>query len=202
MEANYKKILIAVGAVLLLVVGFFGYREFIQKPNQDKAAAALFRAESWFAVDSFNLVLNGDGQNDGALFVINKYGGTDAGNLARYYAGISYLKTGDFQNAISMLSAFNGKGTPLEYLAFGNLGDAYMEAGDIAKGIESYKKAGNNTNDAFVSPLYLYRGAVAAMMADKNDEAIALLQKIKNEFPMSTQAKEVEKLLATLGVLN
>ena len=202
MEANYKKILIAVAAVLVLVLGFFGYKEFIQKPNQEKAAAALFRAENWFAVDSFNYVLNGDGQNDGALFVVSKYGSTDAGNLARYYAGISYLKTGDFQNAIEMLSKFNGNGTPLEYLAYGNLGDAYMETGDMNKGIEAYKKAGNNTNDNFVSPLYLYRAALASMSADKNDDAISLLKKIKNDYPMSSQAKDVEKMLASLGVLD
>ncbi|MFX5999199.1 hypothetical protein ABTF05_22725, partial [Acinetobacter baumannii] len=71
------------------------------------AADALFKAQQYFAIDSLNLVLNGDGQNKGALYVIKNYGGTKAANLAHYYAGVSYLKLGDFNNAVKYLKDFS-----------------------------------------------------------------------------------------------
>src|SRR5690606_6111988 len=84
-EKNQKAIIGVIVAVVVLVGGYFGYKNFVEAPKEEKAASALFSAERWFEVDSLKYTLNGDGQHPGALSVINKYGGTKAGNLARYY---------------------------------------------------------------------------------------------------------------------
>ncbi|WP_118975552.1 tetratricopeptide repeat protein [Taibaiella koreensis] len=200
-EKNQKIIVGAVVVVVLLVGGYFGYKQLVQKPNEEKAANALFSAEQWFGMDSLNYALNGDGQHGGALSVIKKYGDTKAGNLARYYAGLSYLRTGDAKNAIVQLEKFDGKGTPLEYLAYGALGDAYMETNNNAKGIEMYKKASANEKDNFISPLYLFRAALASEVSGKADDAKKLYLDLKAKYPYSQQAQEVDKYLARLGEL-
>jgi tetratricopeptide (TPR) repeat protein len=201
-QQNLKKILIVIGAIIAIIAGYFGYKELIQKPNGEKASVALFRAERWFEIDSFNLVINGDGQNEGALAVAQKYGSTAAGNSAYYLLGMSYLKTGDFENAVTYLSKFKGAGTPFEFLAYGNLGDAYMELGQTDKGIEAYKKAANQKGENLITPLYLYRAGLASKIAGNNEEAIKCFKRIKEEFPTSLQAREIEKSLASLGVIN
>jgi len=200
-ERNQKVIVGAVVAVVVLVGGYFGYKQFIQKPNEEKAAAALFSAERWFEVDSLNYVLNGDGQHQGALTVIKKYGSTKAGNLARYYAGMSYLRSGDAKNAITHLEKFDGKGTPLQYMAYGALGDAYMETSNVAKGIEMYKKAAGNEKDNFISPLYLFRAGLASEQSGKTEEAKKIYLEIKAKYPYSQQGQQVDKYLARLGEL-
>lgn len=200
-EKNQKLIIGAVAAVVILVGGFFGYRQLVQKPAEEKAAAALFSAERWFEVDSLNYALNGDGQHQGALGVIKKYGSTKAGNLARYYAGMSYLRTGEFKKAIDMLEQFNGQGTPLEYLAYGALGDAYMESNNAAKGIELYKKAAGNEKDNFISPMYLFRAGLASEQAGKTEDAKKMYLEIKSKYPYSQQARDIDKYLARLGEL-
>lgn len=198
-EKNQKVIIGAVVAVVLLVGGFFGYKQFIQKPNEEKAANALFSAERWFEVDSLNYTLNGDGQHQGALAVIKKYEGTKAGNLARYYAGMSYLRTGDAKNAIAQLEKFDGKGTPLEFLTYGALGDAYMDSNNPTKGIELYKKAASNDKDNFTSPLYLFRAALASEQAGKIEDAKALYKELKSKYPYTQQGSQADKYLARLG---
>ena len=50
--------------------------------------------------------LNGDGINWGFVKVIKEYSGTEAGNLAHFYAGDCYLRTGDFNNAVKHLKEF------------------------------------------------------------------------------------------------
>lgn len=198
-EKNQKVIVGAIAALVILVGAFFGYKEFIQKPNEEKASNALFSAERWFEVDSLNYTLNGDGQHKGALDVIKKYDGTKAANLAQYYAGMSFLRTAKPADAIKHLEKFDGKGTPLEYLAYGALGDAYMDSNNPAKGIEMYKKAAGNDKDNFTSPLYLFRAALATEQSGKIDDAKKLYREIKDKYPYSQQGSQVDKYLARLG---
>ncbi|HEY0298204.1 MAG TPA: tetratricopeptide repeat protein [Arachidicoccus sp.] len=201
-EKNQKVIIGAIVAVVVVVGGFFGYRELIQKPNEEKASNALFSAERWFEVDSLNYTLNGDGQHKGVLDVIKKYDGTKAANLAQYYAGMSFLRTGNAQEAIKHLEKFDGKGTPLEFLAEGAMGDAYMDAGQADKGIEMYKKAAANEKDNFTSPLYLFRAAVATEQKGNVEDAKKLYQEVKDKYPQTMQGSQAEKYLARLGVVD
>ncbi|MFT4061282.1 MAG: tetratricopeptide repeat protein [Edaphocola sp.] len=196
---NQKAIVGTVVALAVLVGGYFGYKEFIQKPNEEKAASALFSSERWFEVDSLKYVLNGDGQHQSAVAVAKKYSGTKAGNLACYYAGMAYLRTGDFKNAIKYLEDFDGKGTPLSYLSDGALGDAYMETNNSGKAIDHYKKAAANEKDNFISPMYLFRAALASEKAGKTDEAKKLYTELHEKFPNSQQGYEAPKYLSRLG---
>ncbi len=200
-EKNQKVIIGVIAALVILIGGFFAYKNFIVAPKEEKAANALFSAERWFEVDSLQYTLNGDGQHPGALSVIKKYSGTKAANLAYYYAGMSYLRTGDFKNAIVNLEKFDGKGTAFQYLAYGALGDAHMEANNIAKGIEYYKKAAANENDNYTSPLYLFRAGVASERNGKIEEAKNFYLQIKNNYPYSQQARDIDKYLARVGEL-
>src|SRR5687768_13894748 len=85
------------GAILLLVGGWFGYKELIEKPRERKAAEAIFRAEEYYRNDSLNLALQGDGRGGvGLEKIISDYGGTKAGNRARFMAGSIYLRQGNF----------------------------------------------------------------------------------------------------------
>jgi len=197
-EKNQKAIISVVVVIAIAVGGFFGYKYFILYPKEQKAATALSYAQQWFAIDSFNLVLNGDGLNGGALDVIRKYGGTKSANLAHYYAGISYLNAHDPQNAIKQLSEFNGKNTAVEYMAYGALGDAYMDAKNLDKGIEYYKKAASIKDD-FITPLYLFRAGLACELKGEQEEAKKLYQQIKKDYPYSQQGQDIDKYLARLG---
>lgn len=200
-EKNSKVIIGAIVAVLVLVGGYFGYKYFVQAPGEEKAMKDLSYVQKWFEMDSVNYVLKGDGQHSSALSVINKHSGTKAANLAKYYAGVSYLKSGDANNAIKYLSDFNGEGTIIGNLAYGALGDAYMDAGKTDKGIESYKKAAANENDQYTSALYTFRAGLASEKAGKAEEAKKLYKEIKEKYPNTLQAREIDKYLARLGEL-
>src|ERR1044071_2184181 len=90
---KYQKPVIAVAAAIILIaLGWIIYKKYFKEPAEEKAADAMFKAEEYFRNDSLQLALNGDGQNKGFLYILNNYGGTKAGNLAHFYAGICYLK--------------------------------------------------------------------------------------------------------------
>src|SRR3989337_1835329 len=70
---KYSKLILGVGtALILLVGGFFAYKNLFQQPKEEKAAEAMFKAEDYYRKDSVNLALNGDGQYLGFLKLLSK----------------------------------------------------------------------------------------------------------------------------------
>jgi tetratricopeptide (TPR) repeat protein len=198
-EKNKKTINTAVTVILVAVVGYFAYTKMYKGPAEEKAAAALSYPQLYFSADSLNMALNGDGKNAGFIKLAKKYSGTSAGNLANYYAGVCYLRMGNYKEAITALEHFDGKGTMVGSQAYGLLGDAYMETGNSAKAVENYKKATEDKDNGFITPLYLYHMGIAYANTGKTNEAKEAFLRIRNEFPRSMQARDVEKELGRLG---
>ncbi|MCW3124081.1 MAG: Tetratricopeptide 1 repeat-containing protein [Flavipsychrobacter sp.] len=201
-ETNKKTISTALTVVLVIVVGYLGYTKLYKGPAEEKAATALSFSQRYFEADSLNLALNGDGKNLGFTKIAKKYSGTAAGNLAHYYEGICYLKMGDYPNAIKSLKDFDGKGTSLGAMATGLLGEAYMESGDKGKAIESFKKASADKDDVLVTPMFLYQLGMAYVADGKTTEAKDAFKRIRDEYPKSMHARDMDKELARLGELN
>jgi TolA-binding protein len=202
-EKNNKRIVIILGALIIVVGGYFAYTNLIQMPNEKKASEELFAAENFFRKDSFTLALNGTANAPGFLKVINKYGGTKAGNLAKYYAGICYLQNGEFQKAIDNLSAFSAHGAgQVEAKAEGLLGDAYAELQKNDEAIKHYKKAGTSfQEDQAISSEYLFRGALLSEINGNTEQAIELYQIVKDKFPRTEKGFVVDKYLTRLGAI-
>jgi len=200
---NKKKPINTVATIIILVLAIgFAYLKLYKTPREEKAAGAISYAQRYFNADSLNLALNGDGQHLGFLKIENKYSGTKASNLSHYYAGVCYLKGGDFNNAIKQLKDFDGKGTMLEYAAWGAMGDAYMENNNVNKGIEYYEKATGNKDDALLTPIYLLREGLAYEMSNQPNKAKNAYMRIREEYPQSFEGRDIDKYLAHLGVLD
>jgi predicted negative regulator of RcsB-dependent stress response len=200
---NGKIITYVVAALIVVIGGYFAYKNFFKAPAEAKAADAIWKAEDYFRQDSFRLALNGDGINLGFLKAISNHGGTKAGNLAKFYAGACYIQLGDFNNAIKYLKDFSTDQVEAKIRANGLLGDAYSEIGKKEDAIEYYKKAGTTFEDDDVnSPEYLFRAAMLYQELGKNKDAIELLHTIKDKYPTSQRAMEVDKYLGKLGELN
>ena len=198
-----KQITVVLAVIVLAVGGWYAYKNFIVKPNTEKAVDAMYKAEEYYRMDSLQKALNGDGINWGFVRVIKEYGGTDAGNLARLYAGDCYLRTGDFNNAIKQLKEYSTSDEMYQARAYKLLADAYSELGKNEEAIANYKKAANHfTADVNNSAEYLYMAASLAEKTGKNNEAIELLKEIKDKYPGTNGANEAEKSLAKLGVYN
>jgi tetratricopeptide (TPR) repeat protein len=198
-----KQITVVLAVIVLGIGGWYGYKSFVQKPKAEKAIDAMFKAEDYYRMDSLQKALNGDGINPGFLKVIKEYGGTPSGNLARFYAGDCYLRTGDFNNAIKQLKEFSTSQKQIQARAYKMLGDAYSELGRNDEAIASYKKAANYfTADLNNSAEYLFFAASLAEKTGKNNEAIELYKELKEKYPGTAGANEAEKYLAKLGVYN
>jgi len=202
---NSKIVLVASAVVILLCAGYLGYKYWVKLPKEQKATEAMFKAEDYFRTDSLNMALNGDGINAGFLKIIKNYDGTDAANLAKFYAGSIYLKQGNFANAVKYLKDFSTDAKQVQARAYKLLGDAYGEQGKNGDALDAYKKAAHHfEKDADNASEYLFMAAYFADRVMKNQkEAIELFKELKQKYGRTTQrGGEAEKFLAQLGVYN
>ncbi|MBJ10448.1 MAG: tetratricopeptide repeat protein [Flavobacteriales bacterium] len=200
-ESN-QKILSRIVFVIVGVIAFYlGYDKFYAEPLNKEAHAEMFMAEKYFETDSFNLALNGDGQYLGFIDIASDYSGTSAGNLANYYAGICHLNLGDNESAIDLLSSFNANDEIVSSIAFGGIGDAYMNLGDRDKAISFYEKAAKNSNNKFTTPIYLKKAALAHESNGDYNEALEHYEKIKAEYGETREAADIDKYITRASLM-
>lgn len=192
-ENNRNPILIGVGVILGIALLIYGYKQFIQGPQEEEAQEMVFRAQKYLEQDSLKLALNGDGQNLGFLEIAEEYSWTKTGDLANYYAGICYLNLGQFEDAITYLDKFSGNDEILSVIAKGAIGDAFLELGQPEEALEYYTKASSVNNNEFVIPMYLMKAAQTAEMLNDYKKALTFYKSIQADFPESREAADIEK---------
>jgi len=197
--ANENKNLItaAVGVITLLVLIIFGFNSWYI-PNVEKAAQAdMFKAQEYFEKDSFQLALSGDGTYPGFEDIISDHSGfTKAADLANYYAGVCYLNLGNYEQAIDYLTSFGGSDEIVSSMALGATGDAYAQLNQMDKALKYYKKAANNSDNNFTTPMFLMKAAGLMEQQDNYSSAKAAYEQLKEKYPTSTEAANIDKYIA------
>lgn len=200
LEQNYKLVLYVLGALVIMVGIFWLIRLYVNKKN-DEAQSQIYQAERYLEMDSIKLALNGDGNYLGFLDIATDYKFTYAGNLARYSAGICYLHLGQYQDALDMLEKYTKKDKVLGSMALGAEGDAYVELGELDKGITKYLEAAEYASNGFNTPFFLMKAGEIYEMNNNYSEALKVYERIKNEYPESNEGLSIDKYIARIKVL-
>ena len=194
-EDNQKWIVRVVTGVLVIIAIFIGIKRFYLNPLEEEAHAQMFVAEQYFEVDSFNLALNGDGNYSGFLQIIDDYGRTKASNLATYYAGISFLKTNQFEDAIDYLKKFKSDDKMVSPIATGAIGDAYVELGDTEEGLGYYLKAAELSDNNFTTPMFLMKAGAVYESLGEYKKALQVYEQIRSDYPDYSRSNNIDKYI-------
>jgi len=196
-----KYLLIGIGLIVAIVLGYLAYMHFIMGPAEKNAADELAYPKAYFdeavAMDEptdslYKLALNGDGAKSGLLDIIDQYGRTKAGNLAKYYAGISYLKMADNKKAIEYLDDFSSDDLMLGAVAKGAIGDAFTDLNKLEDAMKYYEEAYQLNPNNLTTPIFLDKAAQIAMALKDFPKAEKLYVKIKEDYPASQAAQDID----------
>ena len=203
-EKNSKPLFYGLVVVIVLILSFLGYNKYIVEPQETEASNELAFPRKYFdeaiaansGTDSIlQLGLAGADGKYGFLDIATKYSGTKAGNIANYYAGVSYLKMKEYQKAIEYLSKFTSDDELLGPTALGAIGDAFADIDQQADALEYYEKAANKKDNEFTTPLFLFKAGKTAMDLGKFAKAEKLFTKIKDNYPTTETGKSIEKYI-------
>jgi tetratricopeptide (TPR) repeat protein len=199
---NKKNINTALIALVVLVGAYIGYKKFYIEPKEAEGQKEIFMAQKAFEVDSFEIALKGNGTFKGFADIASEYSGTKAGNLAHYYAGICFLRTGAFQDAIDQLEDFSTSNELIAPLAEGAIGDAYVELGDLDQGAKHYTKAAKMNSNKLTSPVFFKKAGMVYEEQKDYSKAIDAYNTIKNDFSDAQEAQDIDKYIARATALN
>ena len=193
-EKNSKPLLITLISLVVVFFGYLGYNKFIEEPKELEAADELAFPRKYFddaavagsGVDSLlNLGLEGADGKYGFVDIAESYSGTNAGNLANYYAGVSYLQLKQYDKAIEFLSP----------ISLGAIGDAFSDINQPKDALEYYEKAANKKDNEFTTPLYLFKAGEIAMNLKEFKKAESFFTQIKENYLKSDQGRDIEKYI-------
>ncbi|MBE0422680.1 MAG: tetratricopeptide repeat protein [Lutibacter sp.] len=200
-QKNQNIIFIVLGVVVASILGYLAYQKYVKAPKEKEAANELAFPKAYFenainntvAADSlFTLALKGADGKYGFVDIADEYSGTKAGNLANYYAGISYLRLKQYKEAIDYLEDFSSKDELLGPIAKGAIGDAFADINQPQDAFDYYLKAANLKDNNFSTPLFLFKAGNTAMELEKYSKAQELFEKIKNDYPNATEAQNID----------
>ena len=206
-EKNQKYIFGFLAAVALVTVGYLLYNKYVAEPKQDTAANEMFDAQQFFkqateattptATDSlYKLALNGKDKKLGFLKLADDFSGTDAGNLANYYAGMSLLNTGKYEDAIKYLDKFSSDDKMLKPLAIGAIGDANAELNKPKEALEYYVKAAETNKNELTTPRFLLKAGQTALSLGNKADALKYFTEIKEKYETATDAQSIDGYIA------
>ena len=197
---NQKYILGFIGAIVLIVLGYLGYEQFILKPKEAEASNEMFFAQQDFdqAVNStdkdslFTLALEGRDGKFGFIDIIENYKGTKAANLANYSAGMAYLNMNNYKDAISYLQDFKSEDPILGALAKGGIGDAFSQLNQPEEALNYYEKAAQHSKNDFTTPKFLFKAGLIALDLQQKEKAVKYFQQIKDNYRDSEEGRIID----------
>jgi tetratricopeptide (TPR) repeat protein len=194
-EKNQKNLLIALAVIVVLVSGILLFRHTYLIPKEKEAQEMIYVGEQYFATDSFQLAIHGDGAGYiGFEAIIDDYRTTKTAKLAAAYAGLAYKNLGDFEKAIEYLKKCKAEDIMVSPALTGAVGDCYVELKDYAKAADYFEKAASVENE-LLSPIYLMKAARVYEKQGKKDMAVKTYETIKSKYPNSQEGLSVEKYI-------
>ena len=184
------------GIVLGLVVvaaAVFCWYKFAYQPAVEEAQGQMAVAEQNFRAADYELALNGDGNVLGFAQIIDEYG-AKAGKSVYFYAGVCELQLGNWDLAIKYLQSYKGKDAILKARATACIGDAYVGLEEYAKALGYFEKAAAVIDNVFAAG-YLLKAGIVAEKLGENAKALGFYETIKDQYPQSMEAYEIDKYI-------
>jgi tetratricopeptide (TPR) repeat protein len=198
-EKNKKMIAYVGGGLVVIVLAVIAYKMWYIPEQNKEAQTEMFVAQSLYDKDSLNMALKGGNYNGAAYAgleeIADNYGNTPSGKVAEYMVGTALLQQGKYEEAIEHLENFSSDDVMLSAVAIGAIGDAKMELKETDEAIKYYLKAADKNTNAFTTPIYLKKAALAYESKNEYADAVKLYERIQKEFPKSTEARDVEKYI-------
>jgi tetratricopeptide (TPR) repeat protein len=186
---------VALAAIILLWIGY----TFMQAANQEKALDAMSGSVAAYEAGSYQTALDGTGGFLGLLDVADEFGGTDAGNLAHFYAADSFFRLGNYADALTHFRAFDKDGNIVGASATAGEAAVLESQGEHARAAGLYSRAATMYPSGATSPGYFMAAGRAYEAAGQTSSARRSYERVRDEYPDSQEAREIAFFLARVS---
>lgn len=176
-------IALSVAVIIALVFFYFNYKT----RNNETAGVELTKVRIVYASGSFQQAINGDslGMSKGLLYIVNNYGSSENGNIAKVMLANCYYYLRDFNNAEKYYNEYSGNNDIYKAASFAGLASVYEARNDYSNAAKYYMKASSTSKNVTNNDEYLFYAIKNFSLANDNETLKKTVKELKKDYPKS-----------------
>jgi len=198
---TYKtQLLIGVAVVLVAALGAYWYVTSQQEANT-KATAEFSKVMPIYDAGSYKEAIDGRPASGvkGLKSIVEEYGSTQQGEIAKIYLANAYYDLGEFDEALKYYEDYSGKGGIFQASAYAGEAAYYEAKENWEDAANYYERAFNETETNSFNADYMLKAAINYQKIGKNDKAKELLKQLKKDYPQTLASRDADRYLTQLN---
>ncbi|HEX7573325.1 MAG TPA: tetratricopeptide repeat protein [Bacteroidota bacterium] len=200
-DTNKRAISIGVTAV---VVSVFAVVIFLKNrsENNEKAITALGAIFETYDAGQFQKSVDGIPEKNiqGLKSIVDNYGGSATGDLARFYLANAYSQLGRYDEALKEFEDYSPSGELLSVSRLSGIGSCYEAKSMFKEAAASFEKAATQYPKDVSAAENLNNAARDYGQSGDREKAIELYKRIKKNYPTTAFARDADRYIAQLSV--
>jgi tetratricopeptide (TPR) repeat protein len=200
-EENKKRISTGIVALLVVAAAIFLYVK-NRNDNNERAATDFAKVYSFYDNGQYQIAIDGVRERNipGLKTIVDDYGSTHAGNLAKFYLANCYYNLDKYEEALKEYQDFSAEDKLLIVSRFSGIGACYEALGNHAEAAQNYESAASKYPDDLDAAENLNNAARNYAAAGEKEHALELYKRLKKNHSTSTYAREADRYIAKLSV--
>jgi TolA-binding protein len=166
------------------------------------AATQLGQIFSYYDSGQYQVAVDGVPERSlpGLKSIVENFGRSHSGNIARYYLACSYFEMGRYAEAMQEFDAMSAGNDLMEMSRLAGMAACTEAQGNNKDAAAYYEKAASIDAKHATAPDNLSQAARNYGLAGEKEKAIELYRKLKKTYPTSPNAREADRFIAELSV--
>lgn len=200
-EENKKNINIGVTTLIVIVAALFIYTK-TRNADNEKATTELAKVYSYYDNAQYQIAIDGVRERNipGLTSIVDNYGSTHAGNMAKLYLADCYFNLRKFNDALKEYEDFSPDGELLTVTRYAGMGSCYEAMGKYKDAATNFEKAASQYSSDVSAAENFNAAARNYAAAGEKEQALELYRKIKRSYPTTSFAREADRYIAKLSV--
>lgn len=179
-----------VGGLIVAVVGYFVYVQFIWSPKNEKSKDNYWVGLNYATADSTDLAL------DELNAHVKNYDGKVGGEVAQFVYARQLMAKREFQKAIEQLESVDLSDTYVSVMAIGLKADCLSELKKYEEAANLYLEVADMDDNELTTPMYLMKAGLCAEELNDFEMATTCYKRIKSDYTAFASQRSIEKYIA------
>ena len=173
-----------------------------RRANNEKAVAELGKVFGFYDNGQHQLAVDGVPERNitGLRSIVDNYGGTGGGEMARFYLASAYFQLGRYAEALEEFKDFDPAGPLLTVSRLSGIAACHEAMGDHEKAADYFEAAASAMPRDVSAAENLHFAAQNYGQAGNRERALELYRKIKKEYPRSAAARDADRYIAQFSM--
>jgi tetratricopeptide (TPR) repeat protein len=193
-ENNKNTVYIIATAVIVVVALVFFYFNYKAK-NNETAGIELSKIKTVYSNGLYQQAINGDslGISRGLQYIVDNYGSSENGQLAKVMLGNCYYALRDYDKADKYYKDFSGSNDIYKAAALAGIASVFEAKNDFPNAAKNYLKASTTSKLVTNNDEYMFYAIKNYSLANDTENLKKTIKELKKDYPKSKYIAQLNR---------